>query len=103
MNRILLLIVLAFASVALAAVKPRSLFDGKSFTGWEGNLKVFRIEDGAIVGGTMKAALAHNEFLCTQRRYSDFILRAKFKVTGEKVNAGIQLRSERIPNDSEVI
>lgn len=103
MNRTLILLFLVFAAVSLAAVKPASLFDGKTFAGWEGNLKVFRIEDGAIVGGTLKAALPHNEFLCTQRRYSDFILRAKFKVLGEKVNAGIQFRSERIPNNHEVI
>lgn len=103
MNRILLLVVLVFAAVALAAVKPRALFDGKSFAGWEGNMKVFRIEDGAIVGGTMKAALPNNEFLCTTKRYSDFVLRAKFKVTGERVNAGIQFRSERIPNNFEVM
>lgn len=103
MNRICLLIVLALAAVTFAAVKPRSLFDGKSFKGWEGNLKIFRIEDGAIVGGSMKAALPNNEFLCTTKRYSDFELRAKFKVTGERVNAGIQFRSERIPNNHEVI
>ncbi len=103
MNRICLLIVLAFATVTVATVKPRPLFDGKSFVGWEGNMKIFRIEDGAIVGGSMKAALPNNEFLCTTKRYSDFVLRAKFKVTGERVNAGIQFRSERIPNNHEVI
>jgi hypothetical protein len=103
MNRVCLLIVLVFTAVTLAAVKPQSLFDGKSFAGWEGNLKIFRIEDGAIVGGSLKAALPNNEFLCTTKRYSDFELRAKFKVTGERVNAGIQFRSERIPNNHEVI
>jgi len=103
MNRVCLLIVLVFTSVTLAAVKPQSLFDGKSFAGWEGNLKIFRIEDGAIVGGSMGAALPNNEFLCTTKRYSDFELRAKFKVAGERVNAGIQFRSERIPNNHEVI
>lgn len=103
MNRIFLLIVLAFAADTFTAVKPRSLFDGKSFAGWEGNMKVFHIEDGAIVGGSMKTALPNNEFLCTPQRYSDFILRAKFKIQGERVNAGIQFRSERIPNDHEVI
>ncbi|HMV87043.1 MAG TPA: DUF1080 domain-containing protein [Blastocatellia bacterium] len=103
MNRICLLIVLALAAVTFAAVKPQSLFDGKSFKGWEGNMKIFRIEDGAIVGGSLKAALPNNEFLCTTKRYSDFELRAKFKVTGERVNAGLQFRSERIPNNHEVI
>ncbi|MBS1786458.1 MAG: DUF1080 domain-containing protein [Acidobacteria bacterium] len=102
-NRIYLLIVLAFAAVTLADVKPQSMFDGKTLKGWEGNLKVFRIEDGAIVGGSMNVALPNNEFLCTTKRYSDFVFRAKFKVTGAQVNAGIQFRSERIPNNPEVI
>ena len=103
MSRVCILILLVFVTVTLAAVKPHSLFDGKTFAGWEGNLKIFRIEDGAIVGGSMKTALPNNEFLCTTKRYSDFVLPAKFKVTGERVNAGIQFRSERIPNNHEVI
>ncbi len=102
-TRLSILLILTFVAVTFAAVKPQSLFDGKSFAGWEGNMKIFRIEDGAIVGGSMKAALPNNEFLCTTKRYSDFVFRARFKVTGERVNAGIQFRSERIPNDHEVI
>jgi len=101
--RLSVLLILTFTLVTFAAVKPQSLFDGKTFAGWEGNMKIFRVEDGAIVGGSMKAALPNNEFLCTPQRYSDFVLRAKFKIQGERVNAGIQFRSERIPNDHEVI
>ena len=102
-NRVCLFVFLTLATVTFAAVKPQSLFDGKSFAGWEGNMKIFRIDDGAIVGGSMKAALPNNEFLCTTKRYSDFVFRARFKATGERDNAGIQFRSERIPNDHEVI
>ena len=29
------------------------LFDGKSLAGWEGNEKVFRVEKGAIVAGSL--------------------------------------------------
>ena len=32
------------------------LFDGKSLAGWEGDLKMFRVEDGAIVAGIARAA-----------------------------------------------
>jgi hypothetical protein len=90
---------------AAASTKPIRLFDGKSFKGWEGNMSVFRIEDGAIVGGSMKSALPHNEFLCTTAEYSDFVLRVKFKLMGDarSANAGVQIRSRRIPNDHEVI
>jgi hypothetical protein len=80
------------------------LFDGKTFDGWEGNLEMFRIEDGAIVGGRLNDRVPHNEFLCTKRRFEDFELRLKFKLKGPKgVNAGIQIRSERIPDHHEMI
>lgn len=82
--------------------EPVSLFDGKTFTGWEGNLEMFRIEDGAIVGGTLQEKIPHNEFLCTTKEYGDFELRLKFKVVGEGVNAGVQFRTKRIPNHHEV-
>ena len=41
------------------------LFDGKTFAGWEGNLELFRIEDGAVVGGNLRDEIPRNEFLCT--------------------------------------
>jgi hypothetical protein len=78
------------------------LFDGRTFDGWEGNLDSFRIEDGAIVGGTLKAAIPRNEFLCTKESFGDFELRLKFKVLGKGANAGVQIRTERIPNHHEV-
>ena len=79
-----------------------SIFDGKTFAGWEGNLKSFRIEDGAIVAGTLKERIPRNEFLCTKKQYSDFEMRLKVKLAGGKGNAGIQFRSARIPNHHEV-
>ena len=86
-----------------AEPKPVAIFDGKTFEGWEGNLDIFRIEDGAIVGGTMKAPIKRNEFLCTTKTYGDFELRLKVKLLGgEKANAGIQFRTKRIPNHHEV-
>jgi len=84
------------------AGKPVRIFDGKTFDGWEGNLKSFRIEDGAVVGGTLKAKIPRNEFLCTKKEYSNFELRLKVKLAGGKGNAGIQIRSSRIPNHNEM-
>jgi hypothetical protein len=74
------------------------LFDGKSFKGWEGDEKFFRIEDGAIVAGTLKEKISRNEFLCTEKKYGDFELRMKVKLVGEGANAGIQFRTKRISN-----
>jgi hypothetical protein len=83
---------------------PVPLFDGKTFNGWEGDLKIFRIEDGAIVGGSLDSKIARNEFLCTTRTYGDFELRLKVKLLGgDSANAGIQFRTKRIPNHHEVI
>jgi HEAT repeat protein len=92
-------------SVDFDRIKARSLFDGKTFEGWEGNLDVFRIEDGAIVGGTMKQRIPRNEFLCTTKEFGDFELRLKFRLLGPKdgANAGVQIRSRRIPNHNEMI
>ena len=82
-----------------------SLFDGKTFDGWEGNMDYFRIEDGAIVAGNLKERIPRNEFLCTTKSYGDFELRLKVRLLGDlaKANAGIQIRSRRIPNHHEMI
>lgn len=94
---------LSVLSTASAEEGFTPLFDGKSFDGWEGNMKVFRIEDGAIIAGSQKEAIAHNEFLCTEKEYGDFELRLKAKLVGLGDNAGIQFRSKRIPDHHEVI
>jgi hypothetical protein len=79
------------------------LFDGKTFDGWEGDFKTFRIEDGAIIGGTMKEKIPRNEFLCTKQEFGDFELRLQAKLAGDGANAGVQFRTKRIPNHHEVI
>ena len=91
------LIVTSFTSMRLQKVTP--LFDGRSFRGWEGDtVKTWRIENGALVGGSLKETVPHNNFLCTRRSYSNFILRLKFKLIGNSgfVNAGVQFRSQRL-------
>ena len=110
-----LLVLVAVASLAFvgspltSAAEPAtveegfvSLFDGKSLEGWEGNEKIFRVEDEAIVGGTLKEKIAHNHFLCTKKEYGDFELRLQAKLVGEGANAGVQFRTQRIPNHHEV-
>jgi hypothetical protein len=83
--------------------KPAPIFDGKTFQGWEGDQKIFRIENGAIVGGSLRDKVVRNEFLCTTTTYGDFELRLKVKLLGgDAANAGIQFRTKRIPNHHEV-
>ena len=97
----LALAVVAFAREADA--RPAAIFDGASFVGWEGPKEFFRIENGAIVGGSLDRRIPKNQFLATTRAYADFDLRLKFKVIGEDINAGIQIRSRRVPNHHEMI
>ncbi len=79
MIRAVFLVISCFALAnALPESKVIKLFDGKTFTGWEGNMTSFRIQDGAIVGGTLKAPIPRNEFLCTTREFSDFVLKLQF-------------------------
>ncbi|MHB8973965.1 MAG: 3-keto-disaccharide hydrolase [Pirellulaceae bacterium] len=80
-----------------------ALFDGRTLDGWEGSRSVFRIRDGAIVGGSLTIAGPRNEFLCASKEFTDFELRLKFKLLGAGANAGIQLRSRRIPDHHEMI
>jgi hypothetical protein len=79
-----------------------SLFDGETLNGWEGNAQYFRVEDGAIVGGTDAAPIPRNEFLCTEAEYGDFELELGFFLD-EGVNSGVQIRSQRIPGSHETI
>jgi len=82
------------------AAKP--LFDGESFSGWEGDMNWFRIEDGAIVAGSLEKEIPHNMFLCTTKEYGDFELKLEIKLIGLGDNSGIQFRSRRIPGGPEV-
>src|ERR1051325_6264260 len=97
------LFILALGILTSGAAEKK-LFDGKSFNGWIGDTnKSFRIQDGAIVGGTMKEKIPRNEFLCTTREYTNFVLKLKFKLLGgEQANAGVQFRTKRHENDNEV-
>jgi len=101
-----LVIACAFIGILLARSAQDewvSLFDGESFQGWEGNLRYFRVEDQALIGGFLHASIPRNQFLATEKEYADFELQLQFKLKGKKTNAGIQLRSQRIPNHHEMI
>ena len=104
-----LVVAVPFSVAAIAraqgARSPKAvpLFNGKTLDGWEGDPKIFRVQDGSIVAGTLDSKIARNEFLCTTRTFADFELRLKVKLLGgDTANAGIQFRTKRIPNDHEV-
>lgn len=84
--------------VGQAPTKPAPLFDGRTFTGWEGDTKkTWRIQEGALVGGSLTETVPRNDFLVTTRSYANFVLRLKFKLEGTEgfINGGVQFRSQR--------
>ena len=108
-GRSTLFLLLVVPVCSLLADKPMAevgfvpLFDGKTLDGWEGKKEVFSVRERAIVAGSLKNPIANNEFLCTTKIYGDFELRLQAKLVGPGNNAGIQFRSQRIPNHHEVI
>lgn len=64
-------------------LRPISLFDGKTFAGWQGDtVQTWRIENGALVDGSMVRMMPHNEFLTTTKAYANFDLTLQFKLIG---------------------
>jgi hypothetical protein len=90
---------LLLASAFSLAAAELKLSDGRTFDGWVGDTnKTWRLEDGAFVGGTLEQKVPQNEFLRTTRRFTNFVLKVKFKLVGTEaggfVNGGVQIRSE---------
>lgn len=91
----------AAAAPAQSGLPP--LFNGTDLAGWDGDPGVWRVRDGAIVGGSL-AGNPRNEFLALTRRTPNFVLTLEYKLTGTEgfVNGGVQFRSVRIaqpPNE----
>ena len=81
----------------------QTLFDGMTSDGWDGDSTVFRVEDETIIGGQLKEKIPNNFFLSSKDEYADFELQLEFRLIGEATNAGVQLRSRRIPGHHEMI
>jgi uncharacterized protein (TIGR03067 family) len=94
-----LAIAFAFACRLTAAETEdgfKSLFNGKDLTGWDGNPKLWSVQDGTITGKTGTDAdtkIKHNTFLVWKGGdVGDFELRLSYRI--EKGNSGIQYRSK---------
>ncbi len=109
---VFLAVVVAAAPRVFAAETPPqpgpravSLFDGRTLAGWEGNPALWRVEDGCLTGGSLTETVRENDFLATTRDYTNFVVRFQIRLRGTEgfVNSGFQIRSQRVPNNSEMI
>ena len=74
----------------------KSIFDGKTLEGWEGDPTYWTVSDGAIVGTiTPETLLKANTFLIWKGEVADFELKAEFRIS-ESGNSGINYRSDRV-------
>src|SRR4051812_46408569 len=69
------------------------LFDGKTFAGWKGDLKYWRVEDGAITGETSKdnPSKTGTFLVWAGGTVQDFELTCSARITGG--NSGIEYRA----------
>jgi len=76
------------------------IFNGKDLAGWEGDKKLWIVEDGLLIGRS--PGIKYNDFLATTKEYGDFILRFQIRLKPNNANSGVQFRSKRVPNSHEV-
>ncbi|MBS32930.1 MAG: hypothetical protein CMO68_00795 [Verrucomicrobiales bacterium] len=93
---------IAFAGQAVAAEKDfKSIFDGKTLKGWNGDPKFWSVQDGAITGKTTREnPTKGNTFIIWEGgKTGDFDLRLDYKIVGG--NSGIQYRSFKADGPDE--
>ena len=93
-------LLIALLGLGVLRAEPVSLFDGKTLTGWEfpkDEEKFWKVQDGAITGGSLEEKVPRNLFLVSSKSYENFDLTYKLRlVKGEGFqNSGMQIRSAR--------
>ncbi|MCR9294195.1 MAG: DUF1080 domain-containing protein [bacterium] len=94
-----LLLILAVLSQSLPAEEPlepgfQAIFNGQDLSGWKGDEKYWRAEDGVLIGQTTPDnPTPKNTFLIYEAaEFGDFELRFSYRVDGG--NSGVQYRSQ---------
>ena len=77
------------------------IFNGRDLAGWEGDTKLWLVEDGMLVGRS--PGINYNDFLATVKTYGDFILRFQIRLLDNRGNSGVQFRSQRVPPPSHEV
>ena len=109
MNKHWVCAVLLVAGMAVASADEwKTLFDGKSLAGWDGNPALWSVKDGAITGTTTKEnPTKGNTFIIyvgentdrTPVEFGDFELKLEFRIQNH--NSGIQYRSFKVKGDND--
>lgn len=83
--------------------KAVQLFNGKDFTGWEGQIdKYFSIENGEIVAkNTKDNAPKASTYLVTQKKYRNFRLIFEAKLVESEMHSGIALWGKTVEKSGD--
>src|SRR5258708_223863 len=79
----------------------RSIFDGQSLKGWDGDPDFWRVEGGVMIGETKADHQPKQNIFCIWRdgKPANFELKMDYKLTGANTgNSGIQYRSVELPD-----
>ena len=95
MKRIILFITIIVATTPVTrAAEFKPIFDGKTLKGWTpAPGGKWEVKDGAIVGTSPKSERRHG-ILLTDKQYSNFVVKAKFRV--HSGDSGFYFRAERV-------
>jgi len=90
-------------TTTLSADEPKSLFNGKDLSGWEGDPKIWSVEEGAIAGRTTaEAPLKNNTFLIWRDgKLANFRLTLQYRIEGG--NSGVQYRSKVVDPEKWIV
>jgi hypothetical protein len=76
------------------------LYDGQDLKGWTGDLQLWSVENGEIVGRS--PGLQHNSFLLSDLAPQNFRLTLDVKLVDDRGNTGVQFRTESLKGFEEV-
>ena len=80
----------------------KPIFNGKDLSEWEGDMRFWSVQDGAITG--QFASNPNKTFYLSWRgsEIDDFELRLSYRIEGEGANSGVQFRSHKTDDGSFV-
>ena len=103
MRIVSLLLVAVLGAAGQSVVSPeekkdgfQSLYNRRNLRQWKGDRRLWRVNNGVIVGSTDDLQIPANTFLIHKKEFGNFHLKLQVKLRNG--NSGIQFRSEELPD-----
>jgi hypothetical protein len=103
MKIVSLLLVAVLGAAGQSVVSPeekkdgfQSLYNRRNLRQWKGDRRLWRVNNGLIVGSTDDVQIPGNTFLIHKKEFGNFHLKLQVKLRNG--NSGVQFRSEELPD-----